>query len=196
MKKRIEAKLIVLDQFDSGECCEKRTGQCSVSSHFQIDYTIPLASGESQSHYCQELFLGNKIASLIDSYNFQYSSDEYQEAGIDEDFYRDIILYKTKEPGYNPWFYGVSDESIEGMDKIAETLNKKINNLLSPYLINNYIDEQSFNRIVNLATMQSQYAHECELPSFIVSSGEVNDGRHRTCIAKKTGISYIYVNQY
>jgi hypothetical protein len=196
MKKRIDANIIILDEFDSGECCEKRTGTCSVSSHFQIDYSITHASGESEPHYCQELFLGYKIASLIDSFNFQYSSDVFKDAGIDEDFYREIILNKTKEPGYNPWFYGVSKESIEEMDRLAETLNKDIKKLLNPFLVNNYLDEQSFIRLMNLALMQSQYAHESELPSFIASSGGVNDGRHRTCIALKTGTSYIYVNEY
>jgi len=192
LKKRISPEKIIFLPFSNDECHEKCCGTCSVTRPFRLNYREYRGkpNRETDPRYCQELLLAMKMASALDQFDFQYTPD----LPWSEEWYIKAIFDRAKNPGEGFYLSPIPDGEIKNkMEQLADRLWEASKVALLPYLEHQQLNIWERRRLLSLAWIHSKYAPELWLPAYASSSGKVSDGRHRSCVSKKTGIPYIYV---
>ncbi|RKO61741.1 hypothetical protein [Caldibacillus debilis] len=192
MKKRIRPKEIHFWEFSKYECHEKYCGTCSLTLPFRLDYreTLGKPDHETDPRYCQELFLAMKMGFALDQFDFRYRPA----FPWSKERFIDAIFERAKDPRYGFYLYPEPDlVTKEKMERLADSLWETMRAAILPYLAYEQFDIWERRRLMELAWSHSKYARELRLPAYASSSGQVSDGRHRSCVSQKAGIPYIYV---
>jgi hypothetical protein len=197
-EKVIPTKSLFRDDWNPDECHRALTGTCSLDKKFVLTDDL---REESDSAYCQQLYLAMLIAQDIDKIHIPYNPKwSKEENGAIEfgDYLSKIkaVLSDFNERNHMLYVGELTKKNHKELLETADKIGKVVRTKLQEYFPSAFIPTDIFRKYVRLSFRLSKHAGKYELPVGNDSNSVLSDGHHRSCVAYRGRISHMWIHMY